>query len=508
MTLKKDLSISILEEIQSLTGIEFIVYRSSVSTTHRISGIGSIHPDKNYGEFGDFMNQTIKWGRPIFVEEFSQLEMSPFESNDFTLINSEKLSSIYSVPLIYSQTVLGSLLFGSRSKYILTEDKEKIFSSIIRMLSIYLENKNLYRQIENQATISERKRISGEIHDGLAQSIGFINIQLHRLKKMIKNNELEKAMQEIEAASEAVQDSYVELREAIDQLRDINGYNESFGEWMWKYTQDFQVTYGIHVFVDHSSFDKIQLTDEQMVQLTRVFQEIFNNIRKHSEAKNVWLNCIHKENSLVLSIEDDGIGFDPSMNYKRKYNNAMHVKMDKLHNKPDMLVRQLHKLTNEDVYEDYVPSGLTNETEIKKWRNKPFRNLHKENVYEVRKKIIKGNTKGIINPETSYLSQWQYIDNYGKFEFLGDTYQLDVNRVKNYKPCTVTKGTGINKRDNGMSMDKILICALCEDTFETIELQPGVQISKPKKEVKQIYFYDMNVEQINSKLINKYNISY
>lgn len=331
MTVEKGIPISILEEIQSITETEFIMYRSSESAMNGTSGIGSLHPEKNYDEHGAVMSHTIKWGRPIFVEEFSQLEKIPFESQAFTLLNTEKLISIYSVPLIYNQKVLGGLLFGSRSKYVLTEDKKKIFSSIVGMLSIYLENKNLYRQIENQATIIERKRISGEIHDGLAQSIGFINIQLHRLKKMIKNNELEKAMQEIEVASEAVQDSYVELREAIDQLRDINGYKESLAEWIWKYTQDFQMSYGIHVFVDHSSFDKIQLTDEQMVQLTRVFQEIFNNIRKYSKAKNVWLNCIHKENSLVLSIEDDGIGFDPSMNYKRKYHgNGLVILKDRI----------------------------------------------------------------------------------------------------------------------------------------------------------------------------------
>ncbi|HJV30607.1 MAG TPA: sensor histidine kinase, partial [Bacillales bacterium] len=277
------------------------------------------------------INNTIKWGRPIYVEQISKKEMTSFDSNDITLFNDEKLMSIYSVPLIYNQIVLGALFFGTRSKYILTEEREKMITSIVRMLSIYLENQNLHRQIENQATINERRRISGEIHDGLAQSIGFINIQLHRLKKMIKNQELEKAMQEIEAAKEAVQDSYVELREAIDQLRDISGYNETLSEWVWKYTQDFQRTYGIHVNADLSLIDKIQLSDEQRVQITRVIQEIFNNIRKHSHAKNVELNCKVQENILMLSIEDDGIGFDPEKDYKRKYHgNGLVILKDRI----------------------------------------------------------------------------------------------------------------------------------------------------------------------------------
>jgi signal transduction histidine kinase len=199
------------------------------------------------------------------------------------------------------------------------------------MLSLYLENRSLYRQIENKATINERRRISGEIHDGLAQSIGFINIQLHRLKKMIKNNELEKAMQEIDAAKEAVQDSYVELREAIDQLRDISGYNDSLAEWMWKYAKDFQMSYEIQVKTNFKHFAAIKLTDEQRVQITRVIQEVFNNIRKHSHAKNVELNWSQRENEIMLSIKDDGIGFDPSMDYKRKYHgNGLVILKDRI----------------------------------------------------------------------------------------------------------------------------------------------------------------------------------
>jgi signal transduction histidine kinase len=346
MTTEKDLPKSILLEIQQITGIDFIAYRSSVSTPNGISGVGSIHPDKNYGEHGDVLNHTIKWGRPIFVEEISQLEMIPFDSNDFTLIKNEKLISIYSVPLIYSETVLGGLLFGSRTKYILTEERKKMFTSIVRMLSIYLENRNLYRQVENQATIKERKRISGEIHDGLAQSIGFINIQLHRLKKMIKNNELEKAMQEIDAAKEAVQDSYVELREAIDQLRDISGYNDSLAEWIWKYTKDFQMSYGIQVYTDFKHFEDIKLTIEQRVQITRVIQEVFNNIRKHSQAKNVELNCFQKEKVIMLSIGDDGIGFDPLMDYKRKYHgNGLIILKDRIASIKGIL--DIHSAQNE-----------------------------------------------------------------------------------------------------------------------------------------------------------------
>ncbi len=319
MTEEKDVPYSILKEIQRITGIDFIVYRSITHASFGISGIGSLQPDKNYGEHGDILDYSINWGSPIFVEDFNHMAALSFGKAGFSLVSNEKLTTIYSVPLIYNQKVLGGILFGSRTKYNLTETRKKMFRSITNMLSIYLENKNLYRSVENQATICERQRISREIHDGLAQNIGFINIQLHRLKKMITNQEFEKALQEIDVARDAVQDSYIELREAINQLRDNNGYHHSLEQWIREYLGHFQKVNGIHVETDFCHINKLKMVEEQRLQLTRVVQEIFNNIRKHSHAKNVWLNCQQSEQSIRLTVRDDGVGFDPSINHRRKY---------------------------------------------------------------------------------------------------------------------------------------------------------------------------------------------
>ena len=319
MAEEKDVPQSILKEIQRITGTDFIVYRSTTKASYGISGIGSLHHDKNYGDHGDILNYTINWKIPIFTKDFKDIRNLPFETTDFSLVSNEDLVSIYSVPLLYNQKVLGGILFGTRFKYKLTENRKKMFRSITTMLSIYLENKNLYRQMEDHATVCERQRISREIHDGLAQNIGFLNIQLHLLSKMVSNNEIEKAIHEIDIAKEVVQDTYNELREAINQLRDNNGYLHSLEEWMREFTDYFQKMNGIIVEVDFCQIDKIDMNQEQKVQMTRVLQEIFNNIRKHAQAKNVWLNCQQNEHGIKFIIKDDGVGFDPAINHKRKY---------------------------------------------------------------------------------------------------------------------------------------------------------------------------------------------
>lgn len=139
-------------------------------------------------------------------------------------------------------------------------------------------------------------------------------------------------MREIDIAKRAVRNSYVELREAIDQLRDISGYNDTLAEWMRKYTKDSQISHGIIVHTNIEKFDEIQLPDEQRVQITRVIQEIFNNIRKYSLTKNIKLNCTCMDNIHVVSILDNGIGFDTSTDYKGKYcGNGLIILQDRIH---------------------------------------------------------------------------------------------------------------------------------------------------------------------------------
>jgi signal transduction histidine kinase len=319
MAEEKDVPQSILKEMQRITGTDFIVYRSTTKVAYGISGIGSLHHNKNYGDHGDILNHTINWKSPVFMEDFKDIATLPFDTTDISLVSNENLVSIYSVPLIYNQTVLGGILFGVRSKYKLTGNRKEMFRSITTMLSIYLENKNLYRRMEDHATVCERQRISREIHDGLAQNIGFLNIQLHQLSKMISNNEIEKALQEIDSAKEVVQDTYNELREAINQLRDNNGYLHSLEEWTREYTNHFQKMNGVRVEVDFCQLAKIVLSEGQTVQMTRVVQEIFNNIRKHAQAKNVWLNCLQNERGIKFTIKDDGVGFDPAIDHKQRY---------------------------------------------------------------------------------------------------------------------------------------------------------------------------------------------
>lgn len=53
------------------------------------------------------------------------------------------------------------------------------------------------------------------------------------------------------------------------------------------------------------------LSSEVQAQLIRIVQEALSNVRKHSQAKQVWIGCHETDGDVLLEVRDDGRGFEP-----------------------------------------------------------------------------------------------------------------------------------------------------------------------------------------------------
>ncbi len=82
----------------------------------------------------------------------------------------------------------------------------------------YRINLNIRRRIEREAIIEERRRIAREIHDGVAQSLGYLNLKTKQVSDSVSSQNTVQALTELGDVRQVVQDSYEDIRVAIDQL--------------------------------------------------------------------------------------------------------------------------------------------------------------------------------------------------------------------------------------------------------------------------------------------------
>ena len=88
-------------------------------------------------------------------------------------------------------------------------------------------------------------------------------------------------------------------------LKDL-GLTESINELV----ESMLRTQLMEIQFDNAGFDEDQMPENQKLTLFRIVQEQLNNIIKHAEAKQVWIELNNKDEIVVLQIRDDGNGFD------------------------------------------------------------------------------------------------------------------------------------------------------------------------------------------------------
>jgi PAS domain S-box-containing protein len=154
---------------------------------------------------------------------------------------------------------------------------------------------------------NERRRIAGEIHDGLQQTLSVSALNLQYLES------------EIQQLSEECRTRYSKSRDYLERgIRESRliahrlmpksihevGLNKALEELVneVKSITDISCTY-------YCNLDK-RLSDKIEVGLYRMTQEALNNIIKYAKARNVAVQLTAFEKELQLIVEDDGVGFD------------------------------------------------------------------------------------------------------------------------------------------------------------------------------------------------------
>jgi signal transduction histidine kinase len=215
--------------------------------------------------------------------------------------------------IILSVTHLAFSQFGDRWTWImqgynLTLLVVYTLFSLVAAIVPYRINLNIRRRIERDAIIEERRRIAREIHDGVAQSLGYLNLKTKMASESVTANNPVKTLKELNDIQKVVQDTYDDIRESIDQLSsEIR--NVPILSALGNYVTDFGNNNGIKVNFDYSKpFPKLSPVAE--LQLLRIAQESLTNVRRHAAAKEVEIKLESSEETVYLLVKDNGQGFN------------------------------------------------------------------------------------------------------------------------------------------------------------------------------------------------------
>ena len=216
-------------------------------------------------------------------------------------------------PLQRGPATIGTLAVGSRSdgRHYGPEDLEML-SSLAAQAAVALENVRLQRELRELAIKGERERIAHEMHDGLAQVLGYVNTKAQAVEELLSAGKTPRARQQLAELSAAARSVYVDVREAILGLSSPIVPERGLVGALEEYAVRFSEASKLVTQVDASPLARVvQLPPEIQAQVFRIVQEGLTNIRKHASAGRARVDIDARDRELVLLVEDDGAGFDP-----------------------------------------------------------------------------------------------------------------------------------------------------------------------------------------------------
>ena len=152
-----------------------------------------------------------------------------------------------------------------------------------------------------RAVANERARVAREIHDGLAQYLFAISTQVSMLES---GADLEQVLPRLKRASHAAQQ---EARFAVLALSSAGG-SARFDSALRRYVDVLTADGELDVELDVDR--QVRLAPDEQIEVFRIVQEGLGNARRHAEARHAEVAISHRGGRRVVSVSDDGIGFD------------------------------------------------------------------------------------------------------------------------------------------------------------------------------------------------------
>ncbi len=177
---------------------------------------------------------------------------------------------------------------------------------------ITIQHSIMTSQLQSLSITEERSRMAREMHDGLAQILGYLNLQVQTLDALLKQGKQNEVALELEQMRKAVKTANADVRENILSLRTTlaneNGLVSAIGE----YLDEFGIQTGIATqFTDEVQSD-LNISSIAEVQLVCILQEALANVRKHAHAGRVSVTITRKRwqesDAVRVEITDNGMG--------------------------------------------------------------------------------------------------------------------------------------------------------------------------------------------------------
>jgi signal transduction histidine kinase len=255
---------------------------------------------------GDFASIVAETKQPVYTSDHPSDPRAAIKGLDDL-----GMPSLMLIPLLAGDRYIG--FFGLNSHQVITwsDAQLRFLASLGRQIGLVINHAHLAARMRGMAVVEERLRLGGELHDSLAQTLGFLNLQMTIANNLLSRGQISEAqvqLQEMKGQTKAILD---DVSEVIVSLR-TSYVQGQFLPMLQEFLADYRIHSGIAVGLTVSDRASLRFSPQVSVQLVRIVQEALTNVRKHAGASQVRIHIEPDGDWTQISVIDNGKGFDPA----------------------------------------------------------------------------------------------------------------------------------------------------------------------------------------------------
>lgn len=221
------------------------------------------------------------------------------------------LRHFVALPIRFEDQLIGVLVVFSHKANTFCEEDINLLEAITNQIADGIETSRLRKQARAGAIAQERHRLARELHDSVTQSLYSLNLMVNAAMRFAEKDNFERATHYLDQLPAISQQALKEMRLLIYDLRPSALAEEGL---FIALTQRLETVERRAKVVAKLECDPVlKFSPEIEEGLYRIAIEALNNVLKHATATEVLVSLKKDGNSVLLNVEDNGKGFDPTI---------------------------------------------------------------------------------------------------------------------------------------------------------------------------------------------------
>lgn len=247
--------------------------------------------------------QVIKQSKPMIYDNQDMQSIFNAKVN----LQSQTANSIMLAPLITAGKTIGLVIIERQKASAFDDSDLETLESVAYQVATAVEHARLLRKTRELAIVDERTRLARDMHDGVAQNLAYLLIQVDRCLNLVEEGS--KLEAQLEQISAVLKQNIDELRRNIFDLRPVDLEGKSLFAVLENFVSEFGRRWNLKTNCRVQG-DTANVSPEVESSLYRILQESLSNARKHAHCSQVWVELTVNSQTATLEVKDDGQGFN------------------------------------------------------------------------------------------------------------------------------------------------------------------------------------------------------